>query len=39
MLRVNDLIITNVNTGGAPVTKFYVVTSNAGGVVGVTVYA
>ena len=39
MLRVNDLIITNVNTGATPVTKFYVVTANAGGVVGITLYA
>lgn len=39
MLRVNDLIISNTNTGGLPVTKFYIVTANAGGVVGITVYA
>lgn len=39
MLRINDLIIANVDTDGTPVTKFYVVTANSGGAVTVTVYS
>lgn len=39
MMRVNDLIIANVNTGGTPATKFYIVTANSGGVVTVAVYS
>lgn len=39
MMRVNDLIIANVSTGGSPVTKFYIVTGNSGGVVTVAVYS
>lgn len=39
MLRVNDLIIANVDTDGTPVTKFYLVTANDGSSVTVTVYA
>jgi hypothetical protein len=39
MMRVNDLIIVNIDTDGTPSTKFYVVTSNSGGVVGITVYS
>lgn len=39
MMRVNDLIIANVNTGGSPSTKFYIVTGNSGGVVTVAVYS
>lgn len=39
MMRVNDLIIANVNTGGTPGTKFYIVTANSGGVVTVAVYS
>jgi hypothetical protein len=39
MLRVNDLIIANVDTDGTPVTKFYVVTGNTGGTVSVTLYS
>jgi hypothetical protein len=39
MLRVNDLILVNANTGGTPVTKFYVVTANTGGAVTITVYS
>lgn len=38
-LRVNDLIIANVDTDGTPVTEFYIVTGNTGGVVTVTAYA
>lgn len=38
IMRVNDLIIANVNTGGSPTTKFYVVTGISGGVVTVAVY-
>lgn len=38
MMRVNDLIIANVDTGGNPTTKFYIVTGNTGGVVTVAVY-
>lgn len=39
MLRVNDLIISNFNTGVTPTTKFYVVTGNANGVVTIALYA
>ena len=39
MLRVNDLIIANVDTDGTPVTKFYIVTANDGTSVTVTVYS
>ena len=30
MVRVNDLIITTMNTGGAPAVVFYIVTANNG---------
>lgn len=39
MLRVNDLIIANVDTDGTPFTKFYLVTANTGTSVTITVYA
>ncbi|MGQ0526458.1 MAG: hypothetical protein ACT4OY_00270 [Alphaproteobacteria bacterium] len=39
MLRVNDLIIANVDTDGTPVTKFYIVTGNTGSAVTVTLYS
>jgi len=39
MLRVNDLIIANVDTDGTPATVFYVVTASAGGAVTVAAYA
>ncbi len=39
MLRVNDLIIANVDTDGTPLVAFYVVSANAGGVVTVTAYS
>ena len=39
MLRVNDLIIANYNTGGTPATRFYIVTANNGSSVSVTQYA
>jgi hypothetical protein len=39
MMRVGDLIIANVDTDGTPVNKFYVVTSNNGSTVAVTVYS
>ncbi len=38
MLRVNDLIIANFNTGTTPTTKFYIVTGNTGSVVIITLY-
>ena len=38
MLRVNDLIIANVDTDGTPATTFYVVTANAGGSVTIAAY-
>ncbi|MCB9987037.1 MAG: hypothetical protein H6865_05310 [Rhodospirillales bacterium] len=38
MLRVNDLIIANIATGGTPQTIFYIVTGNAGGAVSVTAF-
>ncbi|PZQ48709.1 MAG: hypothetical protein DI551_01095 [Micavibrio aeruginosavorus] len=39
MMRVNDLIIANYNTGATPATKFYIVTAITGGVVTVAVYS
>lgn len=39
MLRVNDLIIANIDTGDTPQTIFYIVTGNAGGVVTVAAYS
>ena len=39
MLRVNDLMIVNIDTDGTPATKFYIVTGNTGSAVSVTVYA
>lgn len=39
MLRKNDLIITNVDTDGTPVTNFYIVTSNDGSSVGITLFS
>ncbi len=39
MLNVNDLIITNIDTDGTPVTTFYVVSANDGSSVTVTAYA
>lgn len=38
MLRVNDLIITTIDTDGTPATVFYIVTSNDGSNVVVTAY-
>jgi len=39
MLRVNDLIIANVDTDGTPATIFYVVTANSGSSVTIAAYA
>lgn len=39
MLRLNDLIIANVDTDGTPATKFYIVTGNTGSSVTVTLYS
>lgn len=39
MLRVNDLMIINIDTDGTPSTKFYIVTGNSGGSVTITVYS
>lgn len=39
MLRVNDLIIATVATGGSPSTIFYIVTGNTGTAVTVTVFS
>lgn len=39
MLRVNDLIIANVDTDGTPDTTFYVVTGNDGSSVTIAAYA
>ena len=38
MLRVNDLIIANVDTDGIPATTFYVVTGNDGSSVTIAAY-
>jgi hypothetical protein len=39
MLRVNDLMIINIDTDGTPSTKFYIVTANTGSSVTVAVYS
>lgn len=39
MLRVNDLIIANVDTDGSADTTFYVVTANDGTSVSIAVYS
>lgn len=39
MLRVNDLMVINIDTDGTPATKFYIVTDNTGGAVTITVYS
>lgn len=39
MLRVNDLMIVNIDTDGTPATKFYIVTGNTGSAVTVAVYS
>lgn len=39
MLRVNDLLIVNIDTDGTPATKFYIVTANASGSVTVALYS
>lgn len=38
MLRVNDLMIVNIDTDGSPATDFYIVTGNTGTVVTVAAY-
>ena len=39
MVRVNDLIITALDTDGSPTTVFYIVTGNADGVVTVLAFS
>ncbi len=39
MMRVNDLLIVNIDTDGTPSTKFYIVTGNTGSAVTITVYS
>ena len=39
MLRVNDLIIANVDTNGEPATVCYVVTANTGSSVTIAAYS
>jgi hypothetical protein len=39
MLRVNDLIIANIDTGDTPSTIFYIVTGNSSGTVTVAAYS
>lgn len=39
MMRVNDLIVINIDTDGTPSTKFYLVTGNTNGAVTITVYS
>ena len=39
MLRENDLIIANIDTGDTPETIFYIVTGNSGGVITVAAYS
>lgn len=38
MLRLNDLLIVNIDTDGTPATDFYIVTGNDGSTVTVTAY-
>ena len=38
MLRVNDLMIVNLDTDGTPSTVFYIVTGNTGSVVTVATF-
>lgn len=38
MLRVNDLIIANIDTDGTPSTVFYIVTANTGTAVTVAAF-
>lgn len=38
MVRVNDLIITSLDTDGTPSTVFYIATGNMGGVVTVAAF-
>ncbi len=38
MVRVNDLIITSLDTDGTPSTVFYIVTGNTDGVVSVSAF-
>lgn len=38
MLRVNDLIIANIDTADTPETIFYIVTANTGSAVTVTAF-
>lgn len=38
LLRVNDLIIANVDTDGSPVTDFFIVTANTGTAVTIAAY-
>lgn len=38
MLRVNDLMIVNLDTDGTPSTVFYIVTANTGSVVTVAAF-
>lgn len=39
MLRVNDLIIANLDTDGTPSTVFYIVTGNTGSTVSIAAFA
>lgn len=39
MVRVNDLVLINIDTDGTPSTKFYIVTGNSNGTVSITAYA
>ncbi len=39
MMNVNDLIISNIDTDGVPVTKFYIVTDITAGAVTVVAYS
>ncbi|QQG36020.1 MAG: hypothetical protein HYS17_11045 [Micavibrio aeruginosavorus] len=39
MMRVNDLVIANIDTDGTPSTKFYIVTANTGSSVSITLYS
>lgn len=39
MVRVNDLMLINIDTDGTPATQFYVVTGNAAGVVSIGAYS
>lgn len=39
MVRVNDLMLVNIDTDGTPATDFYIITGNSNGAVTVAAYS